>query len=109
MGGGLPATVGVETGGVLLHHHHEYTLGMGGRRAGGLGGLGGLGMTSTKNAALIWVFSPKIWGKSAQKLLDLVKPPPPFLPKIPKLLVHKKCPKTFGSARNPPPLMEKTK
>ena len=40
----------------------------------------------------------KIRLKSAQKLLDLVHPPP--------LLVHKKCPKTFGLARIPPPLLE---
>ena len=39
--------------------------------------------------------------KSAQKLLDLVTPPP-FLPKITKLLVHKKFPKACGLPQNPP-------
>ena len=49
-----------------------------------------------------WQNSPNIWAKSAQKLLDLVNPPP-FSTKSSKMLVHKKCPKTFGSASDPPP------
>ena len=41
-------------------------------------------------------------GKKCPKTFGFGQPPP-FLPKIPKLLVHKKCPKTFGLPRNPPP------
>ena len=49
--------------------------------------------------ALLCHISSQIKGKSL--------PPHPFLPKITKLLGHKKCPKTFGLARNPPPLLMK--
>ena len=52
--------------------------------------------------------SPNIWGKVPQNFW-IWSTPHPFVPKIPKWLVHKKCPKTFGLLRNPPaPLWKKS-
>ena len=47
--------------------------------------------------------SVALWHFFSMTVWHYGKPARPFLPKIPKWLVHKNCPKTFGSARNPPP------
>ena len=52
--------------------------------------------------ALFVSYFTKIMGKSAQKLLDLVKPPL-FYPKFQNCWCTKSAPKTFGLTRTPPP------
>ena len=46
---------------------------------------------------------PIFWQKVSQNYWNWSNPHPPFLPKIPKMLLHKKCPKSFGLPWNPPP------
>ena len=56
----------------------------------------------TFGTLLCILIHPIFWQKVSQNFW-IWSNPPPFLPKIPKMLVHKKCPKTFGLLRNPPP------
>ena len=59
----------------------------------------------TFGTLLCILIHPIFWQKVSQNFW-IWSTPPPFLPKIPKILVHKKCPKTFGLLRNPPPMDE---
>ena len=65
----------------------------------------------TFGTLLCILIHPIFWQKVSQNFLIWSTPPPPFLPKISKKLVFKKCPKNFWFASEPtlPPFWTKSK